>query len=163
MAQEFSFDVVSRVDKQEVKNAVDQAQKELANRWDLKGTNTEIEFEKENIELVAGDEGKLQQVRDILLSKLFKRGVDSRSVEFGKEEPASGLTVRQKVTFSVGIPMEKAKALAKKVKDSGLKVHAQVQGEEVRVSGKSKDDLQKAMALIKGLELDYPVDFVNFR
>lgn len=163
MAAEFSFDVVSRVDKQEVRNAVDQAQKELGNRWDLKGTNTEIEFEKEEIELVAGDELKLQMVRDILLSKFFKRGIDHRQVDFGKEEPASGMTVRQKVTFKVGIEQQKAKGLVKQIKDLGIKVNAQIQGDEVRVSGKVKDDLQKAMNAIKGLELDYPVDFVNFR
>jgi len=163
MAADFSFDIVSRVDQQEVRNAVDQAQKELANRWDLKNTNTEIEFEKDNILLRAGDEGKLAQVRDILLSKLIKRGVDSRQVEWGKEEAATGLTVKQDVKFKTGIAMDQAKALVKKIKDSGVKVNAQIQGEEVRCSSKNKDDLQKAIQHVKGLDLDYPVDFVNFR
>jgi cyclic-di-GMP-binding protein len=160
---ESSFDVVSRVNQQEVRNAVDQAQKELMNRWDLKGTNTEIEFEKDEITLLAGDEGKLSQVRDILFSKCLKRGIDARQIEYGKEEPATGMTVKQKVTFKVGIPIDKAKALVKQIKDGGPKVNAQVQGEEVRVSSKSKDDLQKTMTYIKGLDLDFPVEFVNFR
>lgn len=162
-SSEFSFDVVSRVDQQEVRNAVDQAQKELMNRWDLKNTNTEIEFEKDQILIRGGDEGKLSQVRDILLSKFIRRGIDSRQVEWGKEEPATGMTVKQDVKFKTGIKMDEAKALVKKIKDSGVKVNAQIQGEEVRVSSKSKDDLQKAITYIKGLDLDYPVDFVNYR
>lgn len=162
-ATEFSFDIVSKVDQQEVRNAVDQAQKELANRFDLKGTNSEIDFTKENITLTGGDEGKLKQVRDILFSKLVKRGVDARSIEYGKEEPATGMTVKQTVTFKNGIAQDKAKALIKQIKDSGIKVNAQIQGDQVRVSGKSKDDLQKAINLVKGLDLEFPVDFANYR
>jgi uncharacterized protein YajQ (UPF0234 family) len=163
MAGEFSFDVVSKVDQQEVRNAVDQAQKELMNRFDLKGTNSEIIFEKDELSLVAGDEGKLQQIRDILFSKFVKRGIDPRSVEYGKEEPASGLTVKQKVEFKSGIPMDKAKALIKLMKENGPKVNAQVQGDQVRVSSKSKDDLQKAMTWIKAQDLEFPVEFTNYR
>ena len=164
MAQStFSFDVVSKVNRQEVKNAVDQAQKELMNRFDLKGTNTEIEFEKEEIVLVGGDEGKLAQVRDILFSKMMKRGVDARQLEYGKEEPASGRTVRQKVEFKDGIEQSVAKDISKQIRDSGLKVTAQIQGDEMRVSGKSKDDLQKAMAFLKALDLPVPIEFTNFR
>ena len=164
MAQStFSFDVVSKVNRQEVKNAVDQAQKELMNRFDLKGTNTEIEFEKEEIVLVGGDEGKLAQVRDILFSKMMKRGVDARQLEYGKEEPASGMTVRQKVEFKDGIEQSVAKGISKQIRDSGLKVTAQIQGDEMRVSGKSKDDLQKAMAFLKALDLPVPIEFTNFR
>lgn len=162
-ATSFSFDIVSRVDQQEVRNAVDQAQKELMNRWDLKGTNSEIDFEKEKIELHAGDEGKLAQLRDILLSKFIKRNIDTRFVEFGKEEPASGLSVRQKVEFKNGIPQEMAKTISKAIRDSGIKVTSQIQGEELRITGKSKDDLQKTMQLVKAMELDQPVEFVNFR
>ncbi|MBS1706807.1 MAG: YajQ family cyclic di-GMP-binding protein [Armatimonadetes bacterium] len=162
-ATEFSFDIVSKVNQQEVRNAVDQAQKELMNRFDLKGTNSEILFEKDKITLTAGDEGKLKQVRDILFSKLVKRGVDARCIEYGKEEPATGMTVRQSVDFTNGIAMDKAKALAKQIKDSGIKVNAQVQGDQLRVAGKSKDDLQKAINFVKGLDLDYPVDFQNYR
>ncbi len=160
---EFSFDIVSKVDQQEVRNAVDQAQKELMNRFDLKGTNSEIDFEKENITLLGGDEGKLKQVRDILYSKLVKRGVDARAIEYGKEEPASGMTVKQSVTFTSGIAQDKAKALIKQIKETGLKVNAQIQGDQIRVSGKSKDDLQKCIQFVKGLDLDFAVDFLNFR
>lgn len=163
MATESSFDIVSKVNWQEVKNAVDQAQKELANRFDLKGTNCEIELGKEDVQLTAGDEGKLSQLRDILLSKFIKRGVDPRSVEYGKEEPATGMTVKQKATFKNGIAMDEAKALVKKIKDQGFKVNAQVQGDQVRVSGKSKDDLQKVIQWAKAADLPYPVDFLNFR
>lgn len=160
---EFSFDVVSRVNMQEVRNAVDQAQKELGNRWDLKNTGTEIQFEKDDITLVGGDEGKLAQVKDILFSKLIRRGVDARQIDYGKMEPASGMTVRQKVVFKQGIEQDAGKAISKKIRDAGLKVNAQIQGDQLRVSGKSKDDLQETMALIKAMELDFPVEFVNYR
>ena len=164
MAQStFSFDIVSRVNQQEVRNAVDQAQKELMNRWDLKGTNTEIEFEKEEIVLVGGDEGKLGQVRDILFSKLVKRGIDPRQIEYGKEEPASGMTVRQEFKFKNGIEQEVGKQISKGLRDSGIKVTAQIQGDELRVSGKSKDDLQKAIQFVKGMDLPVPVEFTNYR
>ena len=159
----FSFDVVSRVNQQEVRNAVDQAQKELMNRWDLKNTNSEIDFEKEIITLTGGDEGKLSQVRDILFSKLIKRGIDARQIDYGKEEPASGMSVRQKVNFKAGIEQEVAKNVTKAIRDSGIKVTAQIQGDELRVTGKSKDDLQKAINLIKGMDLPIPVEFTNYR
>ncbi len=163
MADTFSFDIVSKVNQQEVRNAVDQAQKELMNRWDLKGTHSEIDFEKEEITLTGGDEVKIQQVRDILFSKLIKRGIDSRQIDYGKEEPATGLSIRQKVTFKSGIEQEAAKKIGKEIRDSGIKVTSQIQGDEMRVSGKSKDDLQKAMNFIKGLDLPIPVEFTNFR
>lgn len=164
MAQStFSFDIVSRVNQQEVRNAVDQAQKELMNRWDLKGTDTEIDFEKEQITLTGGDEGKLAQVRDILFSKLVKRGIDPRQIEYGKEEPASGMSVRQKVEFKNGIEQEVGKQITKALRDSGIKVTAQIQGDELRVQGKSKDDLQKAIQFVKGLDLPVPVEFTNYR
>ncbi len=164
MAQtNFSFDIVSRVDQQEVRNAVDQAQKELMNRWDLKDTHSEIDFAKEEITLTGGDEMKIAMVRDILFSKLIKRGIDSRQIEYGKEEPATGLSIRQKVTFKSGIEQEAAKQISKGIRDSGMKVNAQIQGDELRVTGKSKDDLQKAMAFVKTMDLPVPVEFTNFR
>lgn len=162
-ATEFSFDITSKVDQQEVRNAVDQAQKELMTRFDLKGTNSEILFDKDEITLTAGDEGKLKQVRDILFSRLVKRGIDPRQIDYGKEEPATGMTVRQGVKFKNGIEQDQAKAIIKKIKEQGLKVQAQIQGDQVRVSGKSKDDLQKTMQYVKGLELPIPVGFANFR
>lgn len=164
MAQsQFSFDIVSRVNQQEVRNAVDQAQKELMNRWDLKGTHSEIEFEKDQITLTGGDEMKLGMVRDILFSKLIKRGIDARQIDYGKEEPATGMSLRQKVNFKQGIEQETSKQISKSIRDSGIKVNAQIQGDELRVSGKSKDDLQKAMALVKGMDLPVPVEFTNYR
>ncbi len=163
MAADFSFDIVSRVDMQEVRNAIDQATKEIANRYDFKGSKCEILFEKDDITLLADDDFKLNQVKDIVESKLLKRGVDIRQIDYGKAEPATGMSLRQKVLLKTGIAQEKAKPLIKQIKDANLKVQAQIQGEEVRVTGKSKDDLQKAIAFVKGLTLDFPVDFVNFR
>jgi uncharacterized protein YajQ (UPF0234 family) len=160
---DFSFDIVSRADMMEVKNAIDQAQKELANRYDFRGGKSEILHEKEDITLVADDEFKMDQLKDIVFSKMIKRGIDARQIEWGKPEPAAGLTIKMKLILKTGIEMEKAKALTKQIRDKGLKVQAQIQGEEVRVSSKSKDDLQKAITFVKSLDLTYPVNFVNFR
>lgn len=162
-APDFSFDVVSRADLMEVKNAIDQSQKELANRYDFRGGKSEILHEKDDITLIADDEFKMDQLKDIVFSKMLKRGIDARQIEWGKLEPATGLTVKMKLILKQGIEQEKAKALTKQIRDKGLKVQAQIQGEEVRVSSKSKDDLQKAITFIKSLDLPYPVDFVNFR
>ena len=147
----------------EVRNAIDQAQRELANRYDFKGSKCEIIEEREDITLVGDDEFKLSQLKDIVLSKLLKRGIDIRQIDWGKIEPGSGISVRQKLILKTGIPQDQAKALIKQIKDKGLKVQAQIQGEEVRVSGKNKDDLQKAIQFVKGLTLPFPVNFVNYR
>ena len=147
----------------EVKNAVDQSQKELANRYDFRGGKSEILHEKDDITLIADDEFKMDQLKDIVFSKFIKRGIDALQIEWGKLEPATGLTVKIKLILKQGIEQEKAKALTKQIRDKGLKVQPQIQGDEVRVSSKSKDDLQKAMAFVKSLDLPYPVDFVNFR
>lgn len=163
MATEFSFDIVSEVDRMEVKNAFQQAVKELANRYDFKGSPAAIEESGNNIILTAEDEFRLSQVRDILFSKLVKREISAKMVEYGTVEPAKGMTVRQSVSFKQGLKMEEAKALSKMIKDEKFKVNSQVQGEQVRVSGKSKDDLQKVMAYVKGLDLPYAVKFTNFR
>ncbi len=160
---DFSFDIVSRVDQMEVKNALNQAEKDLSNRYDLKGSKCEIVTDKEETTLVADDEFKMEQLQDIVFSKLLKRGIDARQFAWGTAEPGAGISIRSKIEFKSGIPQEKAKPLIKKIKDAGLKVQAQIQGEEIRVSSKSKDDLQKAIQFIKGLDLDFPVDFVNFR
>jgi len=161
--QDFSFDIVSRADMMEVKNAIDQAQKELHNRYDLKGTKCAIEAEKDLYTLIADDEFRMNQLKDIVFSKLIKRGIDARQIDWGKLEPGAGISVKSKLTFKVGIAQDNAKALIKQIKDKGLKVNAQIQGEEVRVSAKVKDDLQKTIQFVKGLELDYPVSFVNYR
>lgn len=163
MAADFSFDIVSRVDAMEVKNGVDQAQKELMNRYDFKGSIAEITQNKEDIGLVAEDEFRMDQLKDILVSKLLKRGIDIRQIDWSKLEPGAGISVKTTLKFKTGIAQDKAKPLIKQIKDKGLKVNAQIQGDEIRVSGKSKDDLQKAIQFVKGLDLDYPVDFVNFR
>lgn len=162
-AKEFSFDVVSRVDQQEVRNAVQQAQRELDNRYDFKGSKSEIRFEKDEITLVADDEFKMEQLKDILFSKLLKRGIDARQIGYGKAEAGTGLTIRQKVEFKVGIPQDEAKKMIKAIKDKGLKVSAQIQGDEMRVAGKDKDELQKTIAFIKGMDLPFPVEFANYR
>lgn len=162
-AADFSFDIVSRVDMMEVKNAMGQAIKDFSNRYDLKNTKCEIIHEKDDITVIGDDEFYLSQVKDIVFSKLIKRGIDTRSIEWSTPEPAAGVTLRTKLTFKSGISQDKAKPLIKQIKDKGLKVQAQIQGDEIRVSSKSKDDLQKTIQFVKGLDLDFPVDFVNFR
>lgn len=163
-SKDFSFDIVSRADQQEVRNGVDQAQKELANRYDFRGSKAEIRFEKDDITLVADDEFKMDQLKDILISKLLKRGIDLRQIDYEKAEAGTGLTIRQKVTFKQGIAQDVAKSIIKQMKDNkGLKVNAQIQGDELRVSGKDKDDLQKAITFVKGLDLPVPVSFTNYR
>jgi hypothetical protein len=163
MASEFSFDIVSEVNKMEVKNAFQQAVKELANRYDFKGSPASIEESGDDLILSAEDDFRLTQVRDILFSKLIKREVGANMMTFGTIEPAKGTTVKQTVKFKQGLEQEEAKALNKKIKDEKFKVNSQVQGNSVRVSGKSKDDLQKVMAYVKGLELPYTPNFNNFR
>jgi hypothetical protein len=162
-AVDFSFDIVSRVDGMEVKNAIGQAQRELENRYDFKGGKSEILHEKDDITLIADDEFKMEQLKDIVVSKLLKRGIDLRQIEWGKQEAGTGLTIRQKLTFKAGIAQDQAKPLIKQIKDKGIKVQAQIQGDEIRVTSKSKDDLQKAIQFVKSLDLAFPVDFVNLR
>lgn len=161
--KEFSFDIVSKPDMMEVRNAVDQAQRELENRYDFKGSMAEIKFDKEQLELIADDEFRMNQLKDILISKFVKRQVDVRFIDYGKIEHGTGLSIRQKVTLKSGIPQDHAKALVKQIRDKGLKVQPQIQGEAVRVTAKDKDELQKTIAFVKGLTLDYPIAFDNYR
>lgn len=147
----------------ELKNAIGQAERELANRYDFKGTKAEIQFEKDELRLVADDEFRMDQLKDIVVGKMLKRGIDMRQIDWSKNEPGAGITIHTKLELKTGIPQDKAKALIRQIKDKGLKVNAQIQGEEIRVSGKSKDDLQKAIQFVKGLDLDFPVNFVNMR
>ncbi len=160
---DYSFDIVSKVDMMEVKNGLNQAEKELAGRYDMKGSKCEIVRDKDDVTLIADDEFRMDQLKDIVFSKLLKRGIDARQIEWGKVEPGAGISIKVPLVFKTGIPQDKAKALTKQIRDKGLKVQAQIQGEEVRVSSKSKDDLQKAIAFVKSLELEYPVDFTNMR
>lgn len=166
MASEISFDIVSRVDLQEVRNAVSQAQKEIAQRFDFKGSKTEIRFdEKEtSITLVSDDDFKLQNVVDILHGRLAKRGVPLNALKAGRVEPAAGGAVRQVMTLQQGIPEETAKKISRLIRDAGFnKVKAQIQGDQVRVAGKSKDELQAVIGLIKDQDLGLPLQFVNYR
>ena len=158
-----SFDIVSEVDLQEVKNAATQAEKEIATRYDLKRVRAELTIEMEALVLESSDEFTLEQAREVLEAKLVKRGVHLKSVRKGEIEPASGGRVRQKLTFQQGIPIETAKKMVAEIKKLKLKVQAAIQGETVRVSGKNRDDLQTAIATLKSLELDVPLSFTNYR
>jgi uncharacterized protein YajQ (UPF0234 family) len=158
-----SFDVVSQVNAQEVKNAVEQANKEIANRYDFKGSDARIEQNELALTAYADDEFKLGQVMDVLRARLAKRNVDMRSLEPGAVEKMSGDKVKQPVTVKVGIAQDKAKAIVKLIKDSKLKVAGSIQGDAVRVSGAKKDDLQAAIQLVKKSVTDQPIQFINFR
>jgi uncharacterized protein YajQ (UPF0234 family) len=158
-----SFDIVSEVDFQEVKNAANQAEKEIANRYDLKRVNAKLTLEGEGLELEAADDFSVGQARGVLESKLVKRGVQLKSLRKGDIEPASGGRVRQKLTFQQGIPTDTAKKIVAEIKKAKMKVEGSIQGDSVRVSGKNRDDLQKAIALVRAMELDVPVTFTNYR
>jgi uncharacterized protein YajQ (UPF0234 family) len=159
-----SFDVVSEVDRQEVRNAVDQAQRELATRFDFKGTGSEIDQADLVLTLRSVSEDRLRAVRQVLEEKLVKRGVSLKGLDWGKVEEAAGGTVRQVVTMQVGISSDKAREINKLVKDAGLKgVQSQTQGVQVRVTGKKRDDLQQVIAALKEKDLGIPLQFQNFR
>ena len=164
MASECSFDVVCKVDLDEVKNAVSQALKEIGPRYDFKGSVSKIELKDDKVLVLnSDDEVKLKAVIDVLQTKLHKRGVSIRSMVYGKVEPASKGSVRQEVTIQQGIPIEKAKGLIKAVKDAKIKVQASIQGDQLRVSGKSRDDLQEVIALFKRDDQGLDLQFTNYR
>jgi hypothetical protein len=163
LASESSFDVVSRVDRQELDNALNQARKEIETRFDFKHSKTSIDFDGKKITLISDDELKMRNVVDIFQTKTVRRGIDIKAFEFSAVEPAAGGTVRQVVTLRSGIPKEKSKALLEKIKSLRLKVSAQYQDDQIRVSGKSKDDLQKVMASLRSMEFELPLQFVNYR
>jgi uncharacterized protein YajQ (UPF0234 family) len=165
MADEHTFDIVSKVDLQEVLNAVQQAMKEISQRFDFKNSKSDIELNKEKheISIVSDDEMKLKSVVDILQTKLVKRGISLKALEYGKVEAAAGSTVKQVVTLQQGIPVEKSKEIVKLIKDTKMKVQAEIQKDQVRVKGKKIDDLQAIMAVIKGKDLDIHIEFINFR
>ena len=159
-----SFDVVSEVDRQELKNAVDQAQREIGQRYDFKNTDSSIEQNELVLTLKTSSEDRLRALRTVLEERLVKRGVSLRGLDWGKIEPATGESVRQIVTVKVGITSEKAREINKLVKEKGPKgISTQTQGESVRVSGKKRDDLQATITLLKAASLGIPVQFVNFR
>jgi cyclic-di-GMP-binding protein len=163
LPSESSFDVVSRIDQQELDNALNQARKEIENRFDFKHSKTNIEADDKKITIVSDDEMKMRNVIDIVQSKAIKRGIDIKAFDFGTLEPAANSTVRQIVTLRSGIPKDKSKALMEKIKSLKLKVTAQYQDEQVRVSGKNRDDLQKVIAELKAMDFEIPLQFVNYR
>jgi cyclic-di-GMP-binding protein len=159
-----SFDVVSKVDPQELDNALNQARKEIAGRFDFKNSMASIESDDKTITILADDELKLRNVIDILQSKAVKRGIDLKALDLSAApEAASGSTFRQKIAIRAGIPKDKSKPLIEAIKAAKLKVQAQYQDEQIRVSAKSKDDLQKVIQLLKGLDYELPLQFVNYR
>lgn len=164
MAAANSFDIVSKVDLQEVQNAINNATREIAHRFDFRGSKSSISLEKDGTLLILCDDvEKLKQLTDVFRQKLVARNVPLRALTYGKAEPATGSTVRQVVTLQSGIPSEKAKEIIKLIKNSKIKVQASIQDEQVRVTGKSRDDLQDVMQLLKGQDLGIDMQFTNFR
>ncbi len=158
-----SFDIVSKVDLQEVDNAVNQAVKEISQRYDFKGTTNELELENDSLRILAADDYKLQAIKDILIAKLVRRKVSPKCFNYGKEEAASAGAVRVRATIIQGIDKEKAKEIVKLIKTTKLKVQAQIMEDQVRVTGKKIDDLQEVMQMLKGKDLEIELQFENMR
>jgi uncharacterized protein YajQ (UPF0234 family) len=158
-----SFDVVSRIDLQEVDNALNQTRKEVAQRYDLKDSKTEIAWDQKELVITSADDFKVKAVVDVLQSKLAKRNIPLKNLEYGVVEPALGGRARQKITVQQGIETEKAREIVKFIKGSGVKVQAQINDDEVRVTGKKRDDLQDVIAKLRGADLGLALQFVNFR
>jgi len=158
-----SFDIVSEIDQVEVRNALDQTNKEVGTRFDFKGSDARVELADKVLTVFADDEFKLGQVRDVLTAKLAKRGVDVRCLDLGKPEKVSGNKLKQAVTVKTGVEAALAKKIQQLLKDSKLKVQASIQGDTVRVSGAKKDTLQDAIALVRKSVTDFPLQFQNFR
>ena len=158
-----SFDIVSDVNQVEVRNAMDQANKEISTRFDFKGSDARVEYAEKVLTLHADDEFKLKQVNDVLMAKFAKRAVDVRSLKYGDPEKVSGNKVKQAVTVRTGIEQELGKKIVRTLKDSKMKVQASIQGDAVRVTGTKRDDLQAAIALVKKSVTDYPLQYENFR
>ncbi|EHB67282.1 MULTISPECIES: YajQ family cyclic di-GMP-binding protein [Paenibacillus] len=163
MASENSFDIVSKMDMQELNNAVNQAEREIENRFDFKGSKSSLKLEKDALIITSDDEYKLNAVIDILQTKMIKRGLSIKNVEYGKIEPASMGTVRQRLALKQGIDQENAKKINILIRDSKLKVKSQIQGDQIRVTGKSKDDLQAIMQLLRKADLPLDLQFTNFK
>jgi cyclic-di-GMP-binding protein len=163
MSKESSFDIVSKVEMTEVTNAISIAMKEIQTRYDFKGSKSDISLDKEELVLVSDDEFKLDQLKDVLFSKMIKRGIPVKNLDYGKVERASGGTVRQKAKLVQGIDKENAKKINTIIKNSGVKVKSQVQDDQVRVTGKNRDDLQKIIAAVREADLTVDVQFVNYR
>ena len=158
-----SFDIVCEANAVEVRNAIDQANKEISTRFDFKGSDARIEIKERELTAFADDDFKLEQVRDVMVSKFAKRGVDVRFLDYGAVQKVGGDKVKQVVTVRQGVPGDQAKRIVKLIKDSKLKVQASIQGEEVRVTGAKRDDLQSTIALVKKEMTELPFEFKNFR
>ncbi len=158
-----SFDVVSELDRMEVINAVDQSRREVVNRFDFKGTDTVFELAGDEIVIESDSPGRVEAAIEVLKTRLVRRGVDVKAVTVGEVKPSAGARSRVVIGLNEGLPSEAAKELAKVIRDSGLKVQAQIQGDQVRVAGKKRDDLQTAIAELKALDFRLPLQFVNFR
>lgn len=163
MAQNNSFDVVSEINLQEMDNAVNQTVKEITQRYDFKGTVAEVEFNNDEVKIHAQDDFKLKSIVEILMGKMLKRGISPKFLDEGKVEPASGGTVRQVIKIKKGISKEKAKEIIQDIKNSKIKVQAQIMDDVVRVSGKNRDDLQATIQLLKGKDYDVELQFTNYR
>ncbi|MBV8084037.1 MAG: YajQ family cyclic di-GMP-binding protein [Chloroflexi bacterium] len=163
MPGDFSFDVVSQFDRQELVNAIDQTKRELTGRYDFKGTKADVELEKDSIELTGDSEFQLKSIQDVLQTKAIRRNLSLKIFEYGKAEPASGSTYRQKVSLKQGINEDLAKKITKLVRDSMPKVKTQIQGDAVRVSSKSKDELQAVIKLLRDQDYPVPLQFINYR
>ncbi|HMT03563.1 MAG TPA: YajQ family cyclic di-GMP-binding protein [Burkholderiales bacterium] len=158
-----SFDIASEVNKVELANSIDQANKEITNRFDFKGSDSRVEIKDLELTIYADDEFKLGQVRDVLTAKMSKRGIDTRVLDEGKKEKVSGNKLKEVIKVKNGISQEIGKKIQRLIKDSKLKVQASIQGEEVRVTGAKRDDLQETMQLVKKDITELPLQFINFR
>lgn len=158
-----SFDVVSEVNKQEIDNALNQTRKEVDTRYDFRGTHTEIVQEKDLIKLMSADEFKVKAVQEVLRGKAIKRGIDAKALSFGNVEPAQGGRAKCEVKIIEGISQDIGKKIVKSIKDTKMKVQAQIQDNQVRITGKKKDDLQEAIGLLRGQDFGIPLQFKNFR
>ena len=163
MAKDCSFDIVSKIDPQEVRNAVDQSRREIASRFDFKGSKCEVDFDGEKVKLVADDEPKMEQVKDVLDSKLIKRGVSTKGIEWGKLEAGGHMTVRQEASLKAGVPQPDAKKIAAAIKEAKLKVQVAILGDHLRVTGKSKDDLQDTIQFLRKGDWSVDLQFTNFQ
>lgn len=163
MSSESSFDIVSKMDMQELNNAINQTEREIENRFDFKGSKSSLKLDKDALVIASDDEYKLNAVIDILQSKMVKRGLSLKNVEYGKIEPASLGTVRQRLSLKQGIDQENSKKINILIRDSKLKVKSQIQGDQIRVSGKSKNDLQAVMQLLRKADLPLDLQFTNLK
>ncbi len=158
-----SFDIVSEIDMQEMDNAVNQVKKELATRFDFKGSNSSIELEEQGINVLGDSVNRVNTITEILRAKMVKRNLDAKCLDYADMEDASGGNKRQKIAIKKGVSTELAKKIVKRIKDEKMKVQAAIQGDQVRVTGKKRDDLQQAMTLVRSMDADRPLSFTNFR